>query len=87
MYEMHKLVQEAARYTLRMKKPLEKGSAIIRTNSTLQDNEGTFEVKDESFFAMRALNVISYMSEDVHESGEAQVLGDDYMTHALQAVG
>ncbi|KAK4064861.1 uncharacterized protein Triagg1_8860 [Trichoderma aggressivum f. europaeum] len=66
MYEMHKLVQEAARYSL--------------------DNKRALEVKDGSFFAMRALNVISYMSEDLHESGEAQVLGDDYMTHALQVV-
>ncbi|KAL6828965.1 P-loop containing nucleoside triphosphate hydrolase protein [Trichoderma sp. SZMC 28015] len=86
MYEMHKLVQEAARYSLRMKNPLAKGSATMRTSTVLQDNEGISEAKDESFFAMRALNVISYMSEDLHESGEAQVLGDDYMTHALQVV-
>ncbi|KAL7794822.1 P-loop containing nucleoside triphosphate hydrolase protein [Trichoderma afarasin] len=86
MYEMHKLVQEAARYSLRMKKPLAKRSTMMRTSTILQDNEGDSEVKDETFFAMRALNVISYMSEDLHESGEAQVLGDDYMTHALQVV-
>ncbi|KAK0762658.1 hypothetical protein N5P37_005476, partial [Trichoderma harzianum] len=86
MYEMHKLVQEAARYSLRMKKPLAKNSATMRISTVLQDNEGDLEVKDESFFAMRALNIISYMSEDLHESGEAQVLGDDYMTHALQVV-
>ncbi|KAL6691014.1 P-loop containing nucleoside triphosphate hydrolase protein [Trichoderma pleuroticola] len=84
MYEMHKLVQEAARYSLRVKKPLAKGSTTIRTNNPLQDNKGALEVKDESFFAMRALNVISYMSDDLHGSGEAQVLGDEYMTHALQ---
>ncbi|KAL6815368.1 P-loop containing nucleoside triphosphate hydrolase protein [Trichoderma sp. SZMC 28013] len=86
MYEMHKLVQEAARYSLRTMKPLEKDSATIRTDNILQDNKRALEVKNESFFAMRALNVISYMAEDIHESGEAQVLGDDYMTHALQVV-
>lgn len=86
MYEMHKLVQEAARYSLRTKKSLARGPATLRTSIVLPDNEEDLEVKDESFFAMRALNVISYMSEDLHESGEAQVLGDDYMTHALQVV-
>ncbi|PNP57569.1 hypothetical protein THARTR1_02567 [Trichoderma harzianum] len=86
MYEMHKLVQEAARYSLRVKKPLAKDSTTIRTNNTLQDNKGALEVKDESFFAMRALNVIAYMSDDLHGSGEAQVLGDEYTTHALQVV-
>ncbi|KAL7904817.1 P-loop containing nucleoside triphosphate hydrolase protein [Trichoderma velutinum] len=86
MYEMHKLVQEAARYSLRMKKPLAKGSAPIKTSSVLQDNERDSEVKDESFFAMRALNIISYLSEDLHEEGEAQALGDEYMTHALQVI-
>ncbi|UKZ48431.1 hypothetical protein TrVGV298_002654 [Trichoderma virens] len=45
MYEMHKLVQEAARYRLRMEKPSENSPTTRRT---------------------------TYMSEDLHESGEAQ---------------
>ncbi|EHK25748.1 uncharacterized protein TRIVIDRAFT_33293 [Trichoderma virens Gv29-8] len=59
MYEMHKLVQEAARYRLRMEKPSENSPTTRRT---------------------------TYMSEDLHESGEAQVIGDDYLAHALQVV-
>ncbi|UKZ74973.1 hypothetical protein TrVFT333_002643 [Trichoderma virens FT-333] len=86
MYEMHKLVQEAARYRLRMEKPSENSPTTRRTSDVLQDNKGGSEAKDESFFATRALNIIAYMSEDLHESGEAQVIGDDYLAHALQVV-
>lgn len=76
-YEMHKLVQEAARYGLSMREPLEEEKQKIFRGRTLREG-------GESYFSNAVLQVIAGLF-DQHEMDEGiQVQRDKYLTHAVQ---
>lgn len=85
-YEMHKLVQEAARYGLRKRNSLGKDSTTMNTRDISQEDEEDSEEEDETFFATCALKIIAVEYERLQKYGAVWLLGDDCLTHALQVV-
>ncbi|KAK4066757.1 hypothetical protein Trihar35433_7184 [Trichoderma harzianum] len=87
IYEMHKLVQEAARYGLRKKNLWNKDSTTINTSDNSQENEGDSEEEEyQRFFATRALNTMAIESKSLQKDDDVWIFGVDYLTHALQVV-
>ncbi|KAM0347009.1 hypothetical protein ACHAP4_011528 [Fusarium culmorum] len=74
-YEMHKLVQEAIRYGLRVR-----GSVVTIIGNTLRVNKGPKE--DEGYYCGKALQVV----DDLFPSSEPAtwVRCEEYLTHAIR---
>lgn len=85
VYEMHKLVQEAARYGLCKRNQLGKGSTTINANDVLCESEEDSEDSDTNF-ATCALRVMAFVFENLLHTERVRSLGDDYLRHALQIV-
>ncbi|QYS97668.1 hypothetical protein H0G86_004890 [Trichoderma simmonsii] len=87
IYEMHKLVQEAARYGLRKRNSWNKDSTTVNASDISCENEGDPEEEEnETFFATCALNIMTSRSEELRQYQLVGILGPGYLTHALQVV-
>ncbi|KAM0252169.1 hypothetical protein ACHAQJ_007827 [Trichoderma viride] len=74
-YEMHKLVQDAARYGLSMRMLSEKGEKEVCTDEISLE-------QDEAYFSSIALKIITSLFP---ESGDILVHDEKYLTHVMQA--
>ncbi|KAF3073352.1 hypothetical protein CFAM422_004386 [Trichoderma lentiforme] len=86
IYEIHKLVQEAARYGLRRRNLLDKGLTTINISDVPREREEDSEDSEETYYAMYALYIMGFLSEKLQETGQTWALGDAYLTHVLQIV-